>query len=211
MIKAIPTIYNGQKYRSKLEAEYAKGMDEAGVKFIYEPEGFVFSDGTKYLPDFYLPDFGVFIEVKGIMTDYDQKKINLFREEIGSPLYVADGQDLSLSKTYNNLCIYENKHFMCMCEDDEKHKKFYEKFVVWRVDGDEFVIHFPNGEDSIYLKDDYFIYTCPNCHKFTLHSNEDCWHCGHCGYYDGGHQHELVFDSDDIIIRRSYIDYRNNK
>ncbi len=38
-IKAIDTVYNGYKFRSRLEARWAVFFDAAGIKYEYEPEG----------------------------------------------------------------------------------------------------------------------------------------------------------------------------
>ena len=56
-IKAIETVYNGYRFRSRLEARWAVFFDAAGIKYEYEPEGFETNEGTKYLPDFYLPEY----------------------------------------------------------------------------------------------------------------------------------------------------------
>ena len=64
MIKAIETEYNGYLFRSRLEARWAVFFDELNIKYEYEPEGFVLADGTHYLPDFFLPDFFSYFEVK---------------------------------------------------------------------------------------------------------------------------------------------------
>lgn len=71
---ATPTYYNGIKYRSKLEANCAKVLDEAGIEFQYEPfrmellPKFTYM-GKTYLPWTYKPDFIIFnnviLEVKG--------------------------------------------------------------------------------------------------------------------------------------------------
>ena len=63
-INAIPTEYKGYKFRSRLEARWAVFFDACGVRWEYEPEGLILSDGTYYLPDFYLSDFHCFFEVK---------------------------------------------------------------------------------------------------------------------------------------------------
>lgn len=81
-IKPIETYYNGYRFRSRLEARWAVFFDEVGIKYQYEPEGFVLSDGTYYLPDFYLPDLRLWVEVKGVMDMESKKKINLFSEEL---------------------------------------------------------------------------------------------------------------------------------
>ena len=63
-IKSIETQYNGYRFRSRLEARWAVFFDAAGIKYEYEPEGFELEDGTRYLPDFYLPELGWYAEVK---------------------------------------------------------------------------------------------------------------------------------------------------
>lgn len=64
-IKPIETIYNGYRFRSRLEARWAVFFDAANIKYQYEPDGFTGYLGIPYLPDFYLPDFHVYAEVKG--------------------------------------------------------------------------------------------------------------------------------------------------
>lgn len=87
-IKPIETVYNGYHFRSRLEARWAVFFDAAGVKYEYEPEGFELEDGTKYLPDFYLPTFGVYAEVKPSLEKLleDGEKISKCIEANGSPL-----------------------------------------------------------------------------------------------------------------------------
>ena len=63
-IKAIETHYNGFKFRSRLEARWAVFFDAAGIRYEYEPEGFKMNNGLCYLPDFYLPDENMYVEVK---------------------------------------------------------------------------------------------------------------------------------------------------
>lgn len=62
-IKAIETEYNGYRFRSRLEARWAVFFDEAKIRYEYEPEGYDL-DGVYYLPDFYLPEFELFVEIK---------------------------------------------------------------------------------------------------------------------------------------------------
>lgn len=64
MIKAIQTEYNGIKFRSRLEARWAVFFDTANIRYEYEPEGYETEEGQRYLPDFYLPDFDLYVEVK---------------------------------------------------------------------------------------------------------------------------------------------------
>jgi len=63
-IKAIETVYNGYKFRSRLEAKWAVFFDAVGIKYQYEIEGYEMDD-IRYLPDFYLPDYDRWFEIKG--------------------------------------------------------------------------------------------------------------------------------------------------
>ncbi len=63
MLKAIETVYNGYKFRSRLEARWAVFFDTLGIKYGYEYEGYDL-DGLWYLPDFWLHKDGCFIEIK---------------------------------------------------------------------------------------------------------------------------------------------------
>jgi hypothetical protein len=64
-IKAIETIYNGYRFRSRLEARWAVFFDALGIKYEYEKEGFELENGEWYLPDFWLPEYRVWAEIKG--------------------------------------------------------------------------------------------------------------------------------------------------
>jgi hypothetical protein len=64
MLQAIETIYKDYRFRSRLEARWAVFFDAMGIKWEYEIEGFLLDDGTKYLPDFWLPETQSWLEVK---------------------------------------------------------------------------------------------------------------------------------------------------
>lgn len=87
--KAIPTMYKGILFRSKLEAQWAKFFDYLSIRWTYETEGYSFSNGIKYIPDFYFPEQDLFFEVKGIMDDYDEKKIKTLVEETEKPCLIG--------------------------------------------------------------------------------------------------------------------------
>lgn len=63
-IQAIETTYHGYRFRSRLEARWAVYLDAIGIAWEYEPEGFDLGNGLWYLPDFYMPAFGLFAEIK---------------------------------------------------------------------------------------------------------------------------------------------------
>ena len=81
-IKSIETAYNGYRFRSRLEARWAVFFDTAGIKYLYEPEGFDIGEGTYYLPDFYLPELKMWVEIKGVMSNSDWNKINKFSDKL---------------------------------------------------------------------------------------------------------------------------------
>ena len=70
MVKAIETVYNGYRFRSRLEARWAVFFDAMGIRYEYEHEGFEreFGNGEilRYLPDFWFPEYRLFGEVKGV-------------------------------------------------------------------------------------------------------------------------------------------------
>jgi hypothetical protein len=90
-IKAIETKYKGYRFRSRTEARWAVFFDALGVKWEYEPEGFVLSNGVWYLPDFYLPVFcgGLWVEVKPEGGDFSTAK--QFAKDKGCQILLAEG------------------------------------------------------------------------------------------------------------------------
>lgn len=64
MIKAIETSYKGYRFRSRLEARWAVFFDALGIKWEYEKEGFDLGDGLRYLPDFWIPEYKCWVEIK---------------------------------------------------------------------------------------------------------------------------------------------------
>ncbi len=72
-MKAIETIYNGYRFRSRLEARWAVFFDTLGVKWEYEGEGYDLN-GTWYLPDFWLPEQECFIEIKGAEPSKEERE-----------------------------------------------------------------------------------------------------------------------------------------
>jgi hypothetical protein len=64
-IAAIQTRFKGYLFRSRLEARWAVFFDRCRAQFVYEAEGFRLPSGP-YLPDFYLPRQGLFVEIKPV-------------------------------------------------------------------------------------------------------------------------------------------------
>lgn len=73
MIRAIETRYRGYNFRSRLEARWAVFFDELGIKWEYEVEGFDLGADGWYLPDFWLPDFGFYVEIKPMTMQREKR------------------------------------------------------------------------------------------------------------------------------------------
>ena len=91
-IKAIETRYKEYRFRSRLEARWAVFFDALNMKWEYEPEGFEF-DGIKYLPDFYLPEDDMYVEIKPTFPEDDltRQKLVFFVCNIHKPLMLLVG------------------------------------------------------------------------------------------------------------------------
>lgn len=105
-MKSIDTYYNGNYFRSRLEARWAVFFDLIGVKYSYEPTGFKNDKGEYYLPDFHLHNVilrnriicnikkteGIYLEIKPLsfeessikQAEWFEKPLVLFK---GNPIY----------------------------------------------------------------------------------------------------------------------------
>lgn len=113
-MQAIETEYKGYKFRSRLEARWAVALSKSNVAWEYEPEGFVAS-GMRVLPDFYLPRYNTYIEVKP-MSAYQQ-----FMQV--PQLYFAGKMGEPISNKIPGTCwrqFYEGRHNVEVFEDDVK-------------------------------------------------------------------------------------------
>lgn len=92
MIKAIETVYNGYKFRSRLEARWAVCFDALGIRYEYEKEGYDLGDAGYYLPDFWLPDMLMYAEVKcdlDNVTDAEANKAFCLASETLCPVIIV--------------------------------------------------------------------------------------------------------------------------
>lgn len=159
-IPAIPTVYNGIKFRSKLEAKYAQAFDIIGIHWVYEEINFKFDDGTYYAPDFFFPNSKQFFEVKGVLTPGDKHKI-LQLARSGHQIAMGDssGKFIYFDKKYDDLpSMWE----LCYLEEQ-------------------------NNNEHEFSYQDGFMFKCDRCHNWVLSGQQGSWECPACGRYDGDH------------------------
>lgn len=78
--------------RSGWEVKVADYLTEKNIDWYYEHEWLSITDDLNYLPDFYLPGFNCFIEVKGRKKKKDMEKFNLAQKKYNILLW--DGEEL---------------------------------------------------------------------------------------------------------------------
>lgn len=101
--KAINTKYKGYNFRSRHEARWAICLDALGVKWEYEKEGFDLN-GVWYLPDFWLPDHKIWVEVKANLeeiTEEERLKARALMEATGKTCVIV-GEFLTDCRAYQN-------------------------------------------------------------------------------------------------------------
>lgn len=81
------------------EGGFARDLDSQGISWFYEPKRFKLS-WCSYTPDFYLPEFDIWVEVKGYpeLPGNWEKKVDTFRKETGKTIIVVFMKELSSPK-----------------------------------------------------------------------------------------------------------------
>lgn len=119
-VRAITTRYKGYNFRSRLEARWAVFFDHLKIRWEYEPEGFELGNGMRYLPDFWLPDMGLWVEIKpGAPDDAAKEKAWRLVESSGYPLYMSNGMPDAFGTVF------------CTFQGDWLHRHAYKCVVGW--------------------------------------------------------------------------------
>jgi hypothetical protein len=89
---AIETIYDGHRFRSRIEAKWAVFFKSLALPYHYEPEGFNF-DGSCYLPDFWIPSWKSYVEIKWEKPSLEELgKAELLNAQLGKNLLLVYGE-----------------------------------------------------------------------------------------------------------------------
>lgn len=108
-MQALPTTYKGYKMRSRLEAKWACFWDLLGVAWEYELDAFDLGD-VRYLPDFWLPDFRAWVEIKGEIRD-DRAGLRMLEQCAGLARMDRRPVVLCFSDPFNpRCCVFTHKH-----------------------------------------------------------------------------------------------------
>lgn len=110
--------YKGINFLGSWEANFAKYLDDHNIKWERPNKYFDYvfeNENHKYLPDFYLPDYNIYIEIKGYPTNKDFAKWEQFNENLdiyfGDDLYKL-GIIESYKNVYNNVDKFRHKHLL---------------------------------------------------------------------------------------------------
>lgn len=115
MIKAIETHYGGCIFRSRTEARWAVMFDALGLDWEYEKEGFELPSGW-YLPDFWVPEWRAWVEVKGeAPTDREQRLTYELSEATGKRTIIAIGTPKEGAEQFESMFCMKMK----IAEDDK--------------------------------------------------------------------------------------------
>lgn len=73
--------YKNINFRSEIEAEYAKWLDQSGLTWFYEPTTYRLSDGSKFTPDFFVNEWNMFVTIQRQHSDNKHAQMTRFLDE----------------------------------------------------------------------------------------------------------------------------------
>lgn len=167
-LRSLPTYYKGITFRSRLEARWAIVFDQLGIRWEYEPEAFEIYRRSftcdlvplkfVYLPDFYLPDYDHYVEVKGNLSFGDYFKLLATVHQLSTPnsgrMWDIDNQDGRPLMVLGNLSngnhypkpvfLFNHKGLIYAFYDKESIHEFNQGLKRWGWDDNPWVV----GSDS---------------------------------------------------------------
>jgi len=119
LIKALPSFYAGVKFRSRMEARWARYFDLIGVEWEYEPEGYALPSGN-YCPDF----FCKFSNSRGVPTSFF---VEVKPDHIGQRMVQQKLIELCQMTSEDVVCVVGNpslkEHWCCSKPYNEEFAK----------------------------------------------------------------------------------------
>lgn len=141
-IKPIETVYNGYRFRSRLEARWAVFFDALPIRYIYETEGFDLH-GTWYLPDFWLTEWECWTEIKpDVPSEQEVRKCIDLAKGTGHTCLLIYGQPWSRTIPYGN-------------NDNISPLEWLDYYYAWRSWDYRFLMLRGDELDPYELADDY--------------------------------------------------------
>lgn len=144
-IKSKPTIYNGTKYRSRLEARWAAMFDLLGWRHQYEPY-----DLSGWTPDFIV--YGsdnryILFEIKpfidnDILNDYRKRIYKLITKDFQPKCIILDNQ-FAEDPAWGPMLAGRQ-----ICDVHKEYSKDYKSVVSWEVCGECFQVHWKDQQSG---------------------------------------------------------------
>ena len=120
LLKPIETVFDGYRFRSRLEARWAVFFKTLGIPYEYEKEGYDL-DGVWYLPDFWMPSLDCWIEIKfEAPTDIEVTKAEKLCLTSQKPVYIFYGSKLEPLQSCDKTIGVHGDRFRFMVD---KHKR----------------------------------------------------------------------------------------
>jgi hypothetical protein len=154
-MNAIPTTYKSIRFRSRLEAKWARFFDAFAWKWLYEP-----LDLNGYIPDFIVPFTrgDLLIEVKPL-TRFSRSAIEPIQAKIKQSGWTG-------------------RHLIVGCapnlDSDDFYEKWWDELETLGILADYF------GPDDL-GSDQCHVFLCPHCSSLDCWSNDNYWQCHACG------------------------------
>lgn len=123
-LHALPTSHSGYLFRSRLESRWAVCLESLGVQYEYERQGYDLGPAGWYLPDFWLPDYGIYLEVKGVKpTIAERYRARILARDSRKSVYILSGDCWVNAAILECVCcdlVYERLAWDALMERNER-------------------------------------------------------------------------------------------
>ena len=176
-IKSIETVYDGYRFRSRLEAQWAVFFNAINIEYVYEKEGYNLGKVGWYLPDFWLPQVEMWAEVKPQpLTDHELEKCKALVKGTIYTCLVLVGEEVGDHPYFGIV-----SHPYCDCDQEYTPTEAelldvdaYQRGMLppdGNYQGDWFCLTYYHG----YPRNEHRFYSSPGC----------VWNSDETGYHDG--------------------------